>query len=1056
MRKIASHAAHLAAEVALGIAGFGVLAGIVFAFRLSHGPIDITWLATRAAARLSADHFSAGGAGLRVGAAELVYEGFSGANSPIDIRVHDVRATDARGAILLDVPRARVTLSLRQLVMLRAVPRAIEIDGAALALTRGPNGALQVELHEPAPRALSQSDALPAATGAGDVSAVLRELARPVRSGDDLPWLSELRLVRLQDCSVVVHDGQTGAVWTAPHATIDLARANNGGVTGVADVQVSVGAQSASLHLAAESDGAGTHISAHFGPVTPAALARIANLPGAAAMIDAPVTLDGDVSLDAALTPRHGRLDVALGAGHINLPHGTLAITRAYAALHGDPAGVVVSGLEIDPVAARENSPAPVLRLHGGVQFVAEGGYDVSADVTLDTVAFADLATYWPAGVGTNARKWVTENVVGGRAHDASVHVAAHLPADLSDATVTALSGGIIADDATVYWLKPVPPITDAALKLQFDGPDRLHVDIARGRQGDLTATDGRVTISGLAGKDQFAEITAQINGSLPDTLVLLAHPRLHLLSRRPLDFTDPRGSIRAHVSVKLPLQEDISDNDIKILADAALADVHLGDVAAHRDLDQGMLTLHVTNAGLTIDGAGSFSDLPTDLALKMDFRDGLLGQIQEQLRASATVDAVSGPKAGLPDGIITNGHAPIVLSYASPRGAPSSIAIAADLTPAELTLPIGWHKKIGEPARADFHLTLAHGHLASIDRISFGAPQLAIDATCEVANNAPSAVDFSRIEIDRSRATGRVILPIADTDPYRVTLAGPDLDLVAFFKSDDENPGDDADDTKPGPRYVADLVFDHVDLVGRQAVTRLKLHAENDGQRTQAADIFARGAGDIRFRIARSTAGRTLSVDTADAGTVLLALNISSAIHGGSLKLAGVYDDRRMPPTLKGTAELKSFSVLDAPSIGRLLQAMTLYGVADLARGPGLGFAQLIAPFSYHGRRLDLTNARAFSPSLGITAGGTIDLRHKNMDISGTIVPAYFFNQLLGDIPLLGRIFSPEKGGGVFAARYTMRGKISAPDVSVNPLSALTPGALRGVFGLMDAKPKE
>ena len=71
------------------------------------------------------------------------------------------------------------------------------------------------------------------------------------------------------------------------------------------------------------------------------------------------------------------------------------------------------------------------------------------------------------------------------------------------------------------------------------------------------------------------------------------------------------------------------------------------------------------------------------------------------------------------------------------------------------------------------------------------------------------------------------------------------------------------------------------------------------------------------------------------------------------------------------------------------------------------------------------------------------------SLDLQGTIVPAYFFNSLLGNVPLIGRLFSPERGGGVFAASYSLRGKLDDPDVTVNPLSALTPGFLRGVFGI-------
>jgi hypothetical protein len=120
-----------------------------------------------------------------------------------------------------------------------------------------------------------------------------------------------------------------------------------------------------------------------------------------------------------------------------------------------------------------------------------------------------------------------------------------------------------------------------------------------------------------------------------------------------------------------------------------------------------------------------------------------------------------------------------------------------------------------------------------------------------------------------------------------------------------------------------------------------------------------------------------------------------------------------------------------------------------EVMQGPGLGFPRLVAPFRLTDEALDLADARAFSSSLGLTAKGRIELDAQQLDMQGTIVPAYFFNALLGNIPLVGKLFSPERGGGVFAASYTLHGPMADPEVFVNPLTALTPGFLRGLFGI-------
>ena len=89
----------------------------------------------------------------------------------------------------------------------------------------------------------------------------------------------------------------------------------------------------------------------------------------------------------------------------------------------------------------------------------------------------------------------------------------------------------------------------------------------------------------------------------------------------------------------------------------------------------------------------------------------------------------------------------------------------------------------------------------------------------------------------------------------------------------------------------------------------------------------------------------------------------------------------------------------------------------------------------------------RGVGSELGITASGTVDFAKDAIDINGTIVPAYTINSLLGKIPVIGTIFSGEKGGGIFAASYKVSGPVEKPVMSVNPLSALAPGFLRNLL---------
>jgi len=144
-------------------------------------------------------------------------------------------------------------------------------------------------------------------------------------------------------------------------------------------------------------------------------------------------------------------------------------------------------------------------------------------------------------------------------------------------------------------------------------------------------------------------------------------------------------------------------------------------------------------------------------------------------------------------------------------------------------------------------------------------------------------------------------------------------------------------------------------------------------------------------------------------------------------------------------------YQVMKAPALARLLTVAALTGIVDLLSGDGIHFSTLEAPFTLTDGVLDLRDARASGTELGLTIKGQVDLDQDVVALEGTIVPAYAINSVLGHIPLVGSLFSAEKGGGIIAMNYSMRGPSADPSISVNPLSALTPGFLRKLFDIFD-----
>jgi len=258
--------------------------------------------------------------------------------------------------------------------------------------------------------------------------------------------------------------------------------------------------------------------------------------------------------------------------------------------------------------------------------------------------------------------------------------------------------------------------------------------------------------------------------------------------------------------------------------------------------------------------------------------------------------------------------------------------------------------------------------------------------------------------------------------------------------------------ESDPGTPLAVEARFERVLLGPQREIAGVDANLRLDAQGVARSGRITGRAGPrgaFEAVIAPEGAGRSLRVTAEDAGALLGSFDVLRNLEGGRLSVAATFAHNRPGAALSGQAEMSDFAVRGAPAFAKLLQAMTLYGMVDALSGPGLSFNRMVAPFTLTPEVLTLREARAFSPSLGLTAKGTLNRRTRHMAMEGTIVPAYFFNSLLGNIPLLGRIFSPETGGGLFAATFRLVGPADDAQVYVNPLAALTPGFLRGIFGL-------
>ncbi len=1049
--------------VLLAVAGLGALA-----WRLDQGPLTLPWLSREVTAAINRQIAPLH---VEMGEASLVWEGFSrGVDRPLDIRATDLAIFDADGRRIARVPAVDLSLSLRALATGRIAARALAVHGARLRAVRRVDGTLAIDFTgaDGAARASpAPADTPPTGPVLGWVFDVL---ANPPGTdlGPQASLLSQLRRLQLRDTAVTLHDNALGVVWRVPRLELDVRRGAAGGVEGtatldlrVANRELSVTARIAlpSIHNTpggTEGPGPGLTVEADMPTVVPAEFAGIAPAFAPLAAVQAPVGLTAIAELGPDLLPRQARLEARLGAGELRIGAGRIPVLDGEAAIEGtaDAVRLTLRRLALPGTAA----PEPTV-LTGTATLQPQGATLAGVlDLHLDRVAFVDLGPLWPEGVGgKGAKDWVTSNITGGTARDLTLHLRVIAAPDLSDGEVTSLSGTVEGRDMVIHWLRPLPPATDIAARLTFASVNQIDIDLLAGKQGPMALTGGQVTLTGLAARDQYANIAVELAGPVAGVLDILNHPRVNLLSRRPIPMRNPSGHVEGRVMVTaLPLEGDLTLEQVRLSSKGQLSALNLGGVAAGHDLTGGDLDFQAGNDGLTMNGTARLAGIPSRLQLAMDFTEGPPGQVIQKVGVTGVATAAQLAALGveLPE-LAMAGTAAVKLNLVEHRSGRSELELHADLAAMAVGADLlAWKKPAGAPAVAEAQITLDHSRLASVPRISVEGTGIAVRGALDVAGGAPQRLRLTRATLaPGTDVHGEIVWPRASGEPWVARLAGPSLDISGALAHRDPTPG------KRGPAWYAEARLDRLILGPGRSLASLNLRVQNDGLVIRSAAIAGQaGTGPFEAMITPAAAGqaarRQVSVVAQDAGALLRALDVTDDLRGGRLTLNAAYDDTRPDRPLTGSVQVDEFGMRNAPVIGKLLQAITVYGAIEAMSGPDLSFSRLVAPFQYARDVVTLSDARAFSASLGLTAKGRIDLARRTIDMQGTVVPAYFLNSLLGRIPLLGKLISPETGGGLIAMSFGVRGPLDDPAVSVNPLSAVTPGFLRGLFGAVEGTP--
>lgn len=664
-----------------------------------------------------------------------------------------------------------------------------------------------------------------------------------------------------------------------------------------------------------------------------------------------------------------------------------------------------------------------------------------------------NIARLWPSFLVADVRNWCIQNLRGGELTEGSMSLdwdAPTLSTAMKKQPVPAdsIHGEFSARDVSVQLLPGIPLLAGLEGSGVVTGHDfkmsakHGFMDIGPGRR--ILGSDISFTVPDTSPKLlNPAFTTAHLQGPADALADLISRDALKPFTGLSIDPNSVKGQFDGQLTLDLKLGKTATPKDAVVHADATLSNLTVDKFLGNEHFEQGALTVTSEAGDLKIVGDGKLFGVTANVEIDKGANDAGAAQLD------FTMDDAARARRGFNLGpTLTGPMAFRVKAPLSQKGAD----VEVDLTRLNVENPVpGIAKAAGKPGKATFSIKSdADGASISNLAIDLGGPSIKGGAQLS-SEGAFVSAKLSQIRFsagDDLKADASL-----DNGILKMTVRGSAVDSRPIVKALLEQ----------GPAVGAASDFDlDVKVASALGANKVTLGQVDIGLSRRGGEISQARAdarvGSAPMTLRRSDSG-VIRLQTTDAGALVRFFNLYSHLEGGALDLVMRNAGQRQD----GVAVVSNFVLRNEPALRQLIAA----GQAPMPGQNGLNgapaapaeridpdaaqFQKMSAQFTRSNGRIELREAAIYDAAMGLTTQGYIDYAHDHIDLNGTFVPAYQVNNLVTHIPFVGLLLGGGTNEGMFAINYRLAGTPSAPLLTVNPFSAMTPGFLRKIFGAID-----
>lgn len=655
-------------------------------------------------------------------------------------------------------------------------------------------------------------------------------------------------------------------------------------------------------------------------------------------------------------------------------------------------------------------------------------GWRAAIDLALNEIQHDRLVALWPVTLLPNTRLWVDKNVLSGSLTDVRAALR------IEPGAAPRLHLGYNFNDADVRFLATLPPIKAGDGYASVDGQTYTMVlsngTVTPPEGGEINVAGSVFAIPDVTKRPATAEITLKTQSSLTAALSLLDQPPFHFMSKADQPVTLGQGSAAIETHLKMPLQKKIALKDVQYQVAGTVSGFSSDTVVPGRKITADSLAVSADTTGLTIAGAGQIGAVPFDVTYRQGFALDQKGKARIEGAVTLSQKTASEFGLGLPDRMVSGqGRGQVKIDLV--RGQPGHLSLVSDLANIGLAIPeVGWSKP--KAAKGQLTAEVRLGKPPLVESISLKASGL--DATGSVTVKAGGGLDvakFNRVRLGdwldapleiRGRGHGKSV---------GLAVTGGSVDMRRMPPASERKSSG-----KSGGSPLS-LRLDSLQVSQSIALNSFRGDFSLTGGLNGNFIAAVNGKAQVKGTVVPARNGTAVRLLSDDAGAVMAAAGIFASARGGSLDLtlqprpeAGSYD---------GVVKMGALRVRNTNVLAELLNAISVVGILEQLNGEGLLFSNVEAAFLLTPNAIQVHHGSAIGASLGVSMEGVYKSSSAELFMQGTISPIYLLNGI-------GAVLT-KRGEGLFGFNYALSGTAADPQVSVNPLSILTPGMFREIF---------